>query len=201
MSTEGPGGANWDDIYIGDGSDTEPFDHLLLAEALKLPPGQALDLGCGAGGNVIGLAKRGWTATGVDSASKAIRSARISASAANAPALFLLADMINWQPDGLYDLVVSSYALPPRGAARNTLLANARKALAPGGLLIVGEWDAEQASGGDPNHFATLGELTAALAGLEIIGKESVQTDPHNSGRNGEENRSWGAVVVVARRS
>ena len=59
MSTEGPGGANWDDIYIGDGSDTEPFDHLLLAEALKLPPGQALDLGCGAGGNVIGLATAG----------------------------------------------------------------------------------------------------------------------------------------------
>ena len=201
MSTEGPGGADWDDIYIGDGTDTEPFDHKLLAVALDLPPGRALDLGCGAGGNIIGLAQRGWTATGVDSASKAIRSARISAAAANTPARFLLADMTTWQPDGLYDLVVSSYALPPRGAPRDTLLAAARKALAPGGLLIVGEWDTEGASGGDPDHFATLGALTAALAGLEIIRSESVQADPHNRGRNSEENRSWRAVVVVARRS
>ena len=199
MSTQGPGGADWDDIYVGDGTDTEPFDHQLLADALELPPGRALDLGCGAGGNVIGLARRGWAATGVDSSSKAIRSARISAAAANPPASFLVADMTIWQPDGLYDLVINCFALPPRGNARGTLLVAARKALAPGGLLIVGEWDIEGASGGDPDHFATLAELTAALAGLEIIRSESVHADPHHPGPTDEEDLSWRAVIVAAR--
>ncbi len=210
MATEGPGGADWDDIYVGDGSDTEPFDRQLLSDALDLPPGRAVDLGCGAGGNAIGLAQRGWEITGVDLAPKAIRSARITADAVHVLARFLVADITTWRPDGLYDLVVSSYALPPRGAARNALLATAVEALAPGGLLIVGEWDAEGATGGNPDLFVALAELTAALADLEIIRAESVIAESHDladhqpgpgGGCGREESRSWRAVVVVAHRS
>ena len=129
MSSVGPGSADWDDIYLGDGSDTEPFDDQLLADALKLLPGRALDLGCGGGGNAIGLAQRGWNTTGVDSATNAIRSARISAEAAHVEVRFAVADMTSWPPDGLYDLVVCSYSLPPRGRDRQALLATAVQAL------------------------------------------------------------------------
>ena len=200
MGSEGPGGADWGDVYLGDGSDTEPFDHQLLAEALDLPPGRVLDLGCGAGGNLIGLARRGWTATGVDSAPTAIRSARITAYNAKVTARFLEVDMMTWRPEGLYNLVIISYSLPPRGPSRDALLSVARRALAPGGLLIVGEWDGEAAVGGDPDHFTTLTELTAALADLEIMRADSVDADPGLLGRKDERTGTWRAVMVVARR-
>lgn len=200
MGTEGPGGADWDDVYLGDGSDTEPFDHRLLAEAIDLAPGRVLDLGCGGGGNLIGFARRGWSATGVDSASNAIRSARISARQARVEARFWQADMTTWRTGGRYDLVIISYSLPPRGPSRDALLATARRALAPGGLLVVGEWDGRVASGGDPDHFVTLEELTVALSDLEIIRAETVDADPRLSGQAEETPGWWGAVIVVARR-
>ena len=38
----------------------------LIEGETPLPPGRALDLGCGTGNEVAYLARRGWTATGVD---------------------------------------------------------------------------------------------------------------------------------------
>lgn len=194
MSTVGPGGADWDEIYAGDGSDTESFDHQMLSNALGLPPGKALDLGCGAGGNAIGLAQRGWITTGVDSSHRAVRSARISAAEARVEATFLQTDMITWKPDGLYDLVVSLFALPPRGPDRDALMSLAKQALAPGGLIVVGEWETIDSYDG---RYVTLSELTDALSDLEIIRAEAVDADPDMS--RGEP-ISWPAVVVTARR-
>jgi SAM-dependent methyltransferase len=47
-----------------------------------LPPGRALDLGCGTGTNVLYLAQHGWRAVGVDFVGKAIAQAREKAAAA-----------------------------------------------------------------------------------------------------------------------
>ncbi len=49
----------------------------LVSEAAELPPGRALDLGCGEGRNSLWLAGRGWQVTGVDFAGVALaRAAR-----------------------------------------------------------------------------------------------------------------------------
>ncbi len=196
MSTLGPGGADWDALYVGDGSDTEPFDRLMLADALTLRPGAALDLGCGGGGNLIGLAQRGWVVTGVDSSPKAIRSATISAEQGGLSARFLLVDFTSWKPPGLYDLVISLFALPPRGPARDTVLDLARQALAPGGVLVVGEW--ESIEPGDP--YVTVPELSASMPGLEVIRAELVNADPESNTGHRESDRSWPAVLLAARR-
>jgi cyclopropane fatty-acyl-phospholipid synthase-like methyltransferase len=44
----------------------------LIEGAAALPPGRALDLGCGTGTNVAYLARHGWTAVGVDASRRAI---------------------------------------------------------------------------------------------------------------------------------
>jgi SAM-dependent methyltransferase len=44
--------------------------------AAMLPPGRALDLGCGTGTNALYLARHGWHATGIDFAAPAIARAR-----------------------------------------------------------------------------------------------------------------------------
>lgn len=58
-----------------------------------LPPGRALDLGCGTGTNVVYLAQHGWDATGVDLVGRALRRARERASGAGVSPRFIAGDV------------------------------------------------------------------------------------------------------------
>ncbi|MFI0710010.1 methyltransferase domain-containing protein [Streptomyces inhibens] len=82
-----------------------------------------MDLGCGAGGNALALAERGWRVTCVDIAPRAIAGARASACRRGLDLELVVGDSAIRQPDGSYDLVLSSYALPPRGPVRTATLA------------------------------------------------------------------------------
>jgi SAM-dependent methyltransferase len=53
------------------------------------PYGRALDLGCGTGFWSVRLAQRGWTVTGIDIVSKAVRAARARARKAGVEPLFV----------------------------------------------------------------------------------------------------------------
>jgi len=71
-----------------------PWDGHPLATSLRelvegetaLPPGTALDIGCGTGDNALYLAERGWDVTGVDYVAKAIEKARAKAAERDASA-------------------------------------------------------------------------------------------------------------------
>lgn len=71
-----------------------PWDGHPLATSLRelvegetaLPPGTALDIGCGTGDNAVYLAERGWDVTGVDYVAKAIEKARAKAAERDASA-------------------------------------------------------------------------------------------------------------------
>lgn len=59
----------------------------------QVPPGRALDLGCGTGTNAITLARNGWEVTGVDFSAKAIEEAKRKAKAAGLGITFIKADV------------------------------------------------------------------------------------------------------------
>ncbi|WP_171053234.1 SAM-dependent methyltransferase [Streptomyces marianii] len=199
----GPGATSypdfeWDDLYTGDGSDTSDPDPTLLAPADDLPPGRALDLGCGSGGNALALAERGWRVTGVDLAPRAIASTRAGACARGLDGRVELAvaDSATWQPEVAYDFAVSSYALPPRGPARTATLAVLATALAPGGTLALGEWDEEACDWAEPGDLVTLAELTEALTGLGLDVVRAERRVVPRIQHPGEDH----AVIVIARK-
>ncbi|HEX9855266.1 MAG TPA: methyltransferase domain-containing protein [Acidimicrobiia bacterium] len=129
--------AAWDTRYETDeyrwGFEPNEF---VVRNAGALPPGTALDLGCGRGGNAIWLAKRRHRVTGVDWSQAAIAQARSIASEQGVEVEFVVADLLAWRPTDRYDLVLLSYVqLPP--AERPRVHARAVEALAPGGTVLL----------------------------------------------------------------
>ena len=134
--------AAWDDNYSGDGQIWSGEPNIqLVAEAADLAPGTALDVGCGEGGDVIWLARRGWTVTGADfSAAGLARAARLAEEAG-------VAERTDWwQVDARefdaggrsFDLVSTQYLHPPDGGMVD-VVGRLAAAVAPGGhLLVVG---------------------------------------------------------------
>ncbi len=103
------------------------------------PPGRALDLGCGTGTNVITLAQGGWEATGVDFASKAIRTARRKSRAANIKAHFHTQDVTKLenlqQPFDLILDIGCFHSLDADG--QRTYRENLDRLLKPGGSFLL----------------------------------------------------------------
>ena len=75
-----------------------PPEVVELVEGAGVPPGRALDLGCGSGTNCIYLACHGWEAVGVDFSAVAIRRARRKARRDRVDCKFYRADVTVDQP-------------------------------------------------------------------------------------------------------
>lgn len=106
---------------------------------------------------------------GVDWAENAIELARQSAKARGLDAAFVVGDITEWEPPDEFDLVISTYALPG-GEMSCKALATAVTALAPGGTLIVAEWDRSMSDvwGFGEDDLMTPEQIVDLLPGLEI---------------------------------
>ncbi len=104
-----------------------------------LPPGTALDLGCGEGGDAVELALRGWRVTAVDVSRTALeRTARHAAEAGVADRVTTERhDLGRSAPRGAYDLVSAAFLHSPVELPREAVLRQAADAVAPGGRLVV----------------------------------------------------------------
>src|SRR3954452_3817437 len=81
----------WEDRYAGDGQVWSGNPNAqLAAEASRLTPGTALDVGCGEGGDVIWLAQQGWRPTGADFSANGLERAARHAEEAG------VADRVDW---------------------------------------------------------------------------------------------------------
>ncbi len=159
----------WNDSYKEDAEHTVVPDRLVAAEVAGLAPGRALDLGCGSGQNALMLAGKGWSVLGVDWSEHAVALANEAAAQRSLDARFIAADTTMWQPQEQFDLVISTYALPG-GDDNLRILRTAVQALAPGGTLIIVEWDKSMAAvwGMDADEFVTVDDIVELLPGLTI---------------------------------
>lgn len=159
----------WDRRYLDGGGHpygVEP-DPIVAAEAAKLPPGDALDLGAGDGRNALWLLDRGWRVTAVDLSPVAL-SELVGASWGERHDLVAIrADLRAWRPPpDSADLVLLSFVSLP-AAACPAFYRAAAAAVRPGGRLVL---LSGAANGPDPTHAArpTVDEVTANLPGLTI---------------------------------
>jgi len=131
--------AEWDARY-GERGDTmwsgRPNGRL-VAEVVELPPGRALDVGCGEGADAIWLARRGWDVVAIDVSDVAVGRARAAATQEGVDVEWICGDALGTPfPADAFDLVSLQYpALPEQAgdAAVRALLAAVR----PGGVLLA----------------------------------------------------------------
>lgn len=128
----------WDMMY---GASEQLFsgapNGALVTEVSDLPPGQALDVGCGEGGDALWLARRGWLVTAVD-----ISTVALDRAAAAGPDV---ADRVSWTrgdltvtppPAAAFDLVSLQY-FPLEHDPAHTALHRLLASVSPGGTLLV----------------------------------------------------------------
>ncbi|MBS4728653.1 class I SAM-dependent methyltransferase [Mycobacterium sp. SM1] len=109
--------------------------------AHRLPPGRALDLGCGAGRNALYLARNGWDVVGIDILGQAVKKGRAKAIGHAAKARFLQGDVTRLSElnlGGGYTLIIDSGCFYGLSAAqRDTYAAGVTQVAAPGALLLM----------------------------------------------------------------
>jgi SAM-dependent methyltransferase len=111
--------------------------------ASALPPGRALDIGCGTGTNAIYLAERGWDAVGVDMVPGALAIARRRAEEVGVSPCFVEGDVTRLRDFGVgggYDLLTDIgcfHTIP--ADRRQPYVESVTEAAAPGAtFLLVG---------------------------------------------------------------
>ena len=177
-----------------------PVDEGLIELAASMPPGKALDLGCGEGQNSIWLAQRGWIVNAVDLSPSAISEARLQAQAAGVAdtIVFRAADISDWRPVSRYDLVFCTFGLPARGMGRSRMLDMAAAAVAPGGTILLTEFDISLRREGwmAEKYLVSTEELERHLAGFRV--DRSVTRIARH--RHGYEERVLPVASVIATR-
>ncbi|TDC83199.1 class I SAM-dependent methyltransferase [Actinomadura sp. 7K507] len=109
---------------------------VLVTEITDLPPGQALDVGCGEGADALWLARRGWQVTAVDISQTALRRAAAAATDVDGRVAWARADLATGPPPAsAFDLVSAQYFPLPR-QPDHTALRGLLNAVASGGTLL-----------------------------------------------------------------
>jgi 2-polyprenyl-3-methyl-5-hydroxy-6-metoxy-1,4-benzoquinol methylase len=123
----------------------------LVQEIANLPPGRALDAGCGHGSDTLWLAARGWHVTAVDFSASALAHGRSMAAAAGADIAQRIAwvegDLATWTPkQDHFDLVICMY-VHVAGSVEEMVRRMASGVAVGGTLFMVGHRPIDPATG------------------------------------------------------
>ena len=111
----------------------------LIRFVAQNPPGNALDLGCGTGTNILYLAEHGWSVTGIDFVPKAIRQAKKKLKRFSAKLLVEdVAHLKSLDIPGPYDLLLDMGCFHNLSfAQRENVVSGMRFWLDPGASIMI----------------------------------------------------------------
>ncbi len=167
----------WDSVYADEAYvyGTEP-NAFLTSQRHRLRPGQqALAMADGEGRNGVWLARQGLEVTSVDLSPVAQAKARRLAEAAGVAIRFEEADLHRWAwGEARFDVVAAIFVQFAGPAERPQLFAHMKRALRPGGLLILQGYTPRQleyGTGGPPRaeNMYTEAMLREAFGDMEIL--------------------------------
>ncbi len=174
----------------------------VLTELADLPPGRALDAGCGHGAESIWLAARGWHVTAVDFSATALDIARSTAASVGEE----VAERIEWvegdlgtwtPPEATFDLVLSVYVHVDGSVPE--MVRRLGGGVVPGGsLFLVGHLPVDPATG-KPTPAAGQVQVSVdgALDGLGASDWDIVLAEERRRAATGS---GADAVVLAVRR-
>jgi ubiquinone/menaquinone biosynthesis C-methylase UbiE len=152
-----------------------PNDFLVRCKPLLPASGTALAVADGEGRNGVWLAQQGLDVTSTDFSPAAQRKGRALATERNVAVNFVQADMHDWSyPEAAFDVVAEIFTQVSTPAQRPTKWAGMRRALKPGGLLIVEGYAPKQldyGTGGPKQieHLYTRGMLLEAFGDFDDV--------------------------------
>jgi len=149
----------------------EPSRVLVEALSEHQKPGDAIDLGCGEGRNLLYLAGKGWTGTGVDISEVAIEQAKAAAQARGVKAEFLVSDLDAFDlGKNRWDLLSSVYMQDWHLKSSTDTFARMKTALKPGGIVVI--------EGFGPPSGLDLDRIKRAFEGFAVLRADVVTGDP-----------------------
>ena len=130
---------HWESMYAGDRRWSGRVNATMADVARSLPVGDALDLGCGEGGDALWLAEQGWRVTAVDISPTAIaRAAQAEVETGHgSPVTWVATDLATWTTGETFDLVTASFFHSQVALPRTDILRRAARRIRPGGHLLL----------------------------------------------------------------
>ena len=172
----------------------------------ELPPGRALDLGCGEGADSVWLAERGWDVVAVDISETALGRAKEAAGTRGVTDRieFVALDLSEDFPSGTFDLISSQFLHSTVYLDRSKVLANAAAALRPNGLLVIVDHGSAPPWASKLDHHHEFPSTDEVVAGMKLSDDEfeRVRVDAVERQAIGPEGqqRPWMDNVIVLRR-
>jgi cyclopropane fatty-acyl-phospholipid synthase-like methyltransferase len=170
---------------------------MAAVEAAGMAPGQAVEIGFGDGTETLALIGAGWRVTAIDPTPEAATGLRAKVREEDAARLTIIsapAQEVELPP---FDLLYAGYALPfiPR-AALTPFFGEMRRALHPGGLLVVNLFGVRDSWFGKPEMtFVDIDEARSLVDGLEVVAFDEEDAD----GNSFLGPKHWHVFDIIAR--
>ena len=125
-----------EDYYWGLNPNKLCYDIMKLKPPIK--PYRVLDMGCGEGKDAVFLAKNGYSVSAFDVAESGLEKARILAKKSGVKVNFFKANILDYRPDGMFDIIFSSgvfhYITPE---IRNEVISSLKEHTVVNGINVI----------------------------------------------------------------